>query len=156
MPKYIIPADRQVLYSDDLPIQTFASGGRVTFNVTNSGLHGVTWYHNGTEVDGSDRITVSESQLIIHQAVSSDAGAYQLRITSLFSRCNESLGAWIHLLENLAAYAPITFILQEIDELPGNRIKTMIILLHYIYYPKCTCILCLSNNIIIIIILSQS
>ena len=111
-----------MLYSDNLPVQTFAPGGRVTLNVTrNSGVHGVAWYHNGTEVEGSDRISISESQLIIGQAVSSDAGVYQLRIASLFSiaSCNESSGAWIHLFENLAAYAPLTFILQEADLFQG-------------------------------------
>ena len=67
-----------MLFTNNAPIQTFVPGSRVLFNVTNSGVHGVTWHHNGTEVEGSDRINVSESQLIIGQAVSSDAGVYQL------------------------------------------------------------------------------
>lgn len=114
----LILADTQVLYSGDSPVQTFSPGGKVLFNVTNSGLHGVTWYHNGTEIKNSDRIIANETQLVIHQAVTSDAGVYQLRITSLFLSCNESSrsGEWLHLLENLAAYAPVTFILQDNDQ----------------------------------------
>ena len=117
----IILADEDVLYTTDAPVQTFAPGGTVTFNVTNSGLHGVTWYHNGIElevVEGSGRISVSERQLIICQAVSSDAGVYQLEITSLFSGCTEtkSSGPWFDLLKNLAAFASVTFLLQETNQ----------------------------------------
>ena len=113
-----ILADRPVLYSRNSPVQTFAPGRKVLLNVTNSGLHGVTWYHNRTEIKSSDRISATSTQLAIHQAVTSDAGVYQLRITSLFLSCNESSrsGEWFHLLENLAAYAPVTFILQDNDQ----------------------------------------
>ena len=113
-----ILADRPVLYSRNSPVQTFPPGGKVLLNVTNSGLHGVTWYHNQTEIKSGDRISATGTQLAIHQAVTSDAGVYQLRISSLYLSCSESSrsGKWLHLLENLAAYAPVTFFLQEDDQ----------------------------------------
>ena len=109
-------SDSEVLIAVNAPIQTFDPGEGVMFSVTNFGLHGVTWYHNGTEVEDSSRISTNDTHLIIHPAVSSDAGVYQLRITSLHSRCIESSDEWLHLLENLASYAPISFFLQETSQ----------------------------------------
>ena len=59
------------------------------------------------------------TDLIIQNAIYSDAGSYRVEVTSLdFDRptCDS---VWLPLLRNHAAYAPVTFALELISETPS-------------------------------------
>ena len=73
------------------------------------------WYHNGTELTPNDRVAITGTgtSLTITNMTVSDAGKYEVKIYSQGTDpeiCNRNL---MPMLENLAVYAPVTFLLQE-------------------------------------------
>ena len=97
----------------------FTSGESISLQVNTSStlsqvryIQSLTWYHNGTQVY-SCRTRSNGTELVIPSAQSSDAGAYQVKITSLnFGRpdCDSKL---LPQLESMAFAAPVTFILTQ-------------------------------------------
>ena len=79
----------------------------------------LTWYHNGTEVTDSSRVTIRNSgnQLVVQNAVSDDAGIYRVEVTSLVRNFNGDSccrATRLYFLRNHAAYAPVTFTVREL------------------------------------------
>jgi len=81
------------------------------------------WYHNGSKITNNERriIATNGTSLTITNTVESDAGQYEVKIDSLkASHLNSSIecdGNLLPLLENLAANAPATFLLQKHNHL---------------------------------------
>ena len=78
-------------------------------------ISSLAWYHNGTELTSDDRVIISNNgtSLTISNMAESDAGKYEVRINSTGSNsafCDRNI---LPMLENLAMYAPVTFLLQE-------------------------------------------
>ena len=78
-------------------------------------ISSLAWYHNGTELTSDDRviITDNETSLTISNMAQSDSGKYEVRINSIefnSAFCDNNI---LPMLENLALYAPVTFLLQE-------------------------------------------
>ena len=78
-------------------------------------ISSLAWYHNGTELTSDDRviITNNETSLTISNMAPSDAGKYEVRINSIgfnSAFCDSNV---LPMMENLALYAPVTFLLQE-------------------------------------------
>ena len=77
------------------------------------------WSHNGTELasDGRHSIGHNGTSLTISNMVQSDAGKYEVKIHSTYlddegGICDKNI---LLMLVNLAFYAPVTFILQELS-----------------------------------------
>ena len=78
-------------------------------------IHSLVWFHNGTELTTGGRVRIGNAgtSLTIFNMVQSGAGIYEVKISSMnFNEeggiCGENL---LPLLENLALYAPVTFVL---------------------------------------------
>ena len=77
------------------------------------------WYHNGTEVQASGRVSVlnNSRMIIIRDTTRADAGYYKVEIASLNFNDDDhdpicdSLS--LPLIRNHAAHAPVTFIINE-------------------------------------------
>ena len=87
----------------------------IDYNSFAQHISSLAWYHNGTELTSDDRVIISNSgtSLTILNMAESDAGKYEVRINSTGSSsafCDRNMLA---MLENLALYAPVTFLLQE-------------------------------------------
>ena len=102
----------------------FTSGGTIELqvNITDdtlaSHIRALTWYHNGTEIRSSGRITVQNSgrELIVRNALITDAGTYQVEVASLdFDDGYLCDATWLYFLRNHAAHAPVTFIVWELQ-----------------------------------------
>ena len=105
-------------------LRTFSIGETVVLRVNLSDhylvehVDSLKWHHNGTEVT-CERCLVSADtmQLTIANAISTDAGYYQVRISSLeFYGHQDSICdvIWLPALENHAAHAPVTFTLVQL------------------------------------------
>lgn len=91
-------------------------------SISNDSLAGhireLTWYHNGTQVTNSSRITIQNNggEVVVRNALSIDAGTYQVEVTSLnfsdLQPCCDSM--WLLFLRNHAVYAPVTFTVREL------------------------------------------
>ena len=107
--------------------QAFLANQTVTMNISVSNNNhdqfsitslGLAWYHNGSRIEGNDRIDISNNQttLTISNTKDSDAGKYEVRIDSLTfgnhssPECNQLL---LPILENFALHTPATFLLQQ-------------------------------------------
>ena len=91
-------------------------------------ISSLAWYHNGTELTSDDRVIISNNgtSLTISNMAESDAGKYEVRINSTESNsalCDRNI---LPMLENLALYAPVTFLLQE-SNLPKYNPEDVII-----------------------------
>ena len=102
---------------------TFILGSTIELQVNISNDYSVArrirtliWYHNETEVQSSDRISVLNSgrMIIIHDTTHADAGIYKVEIASLDFGDPVCDSLWLPLLRNHAAHAPVTFILKLI------------------------------------------
>ena len=102
-------------------VHNFTVGGSLLLSVNTSdsdyfSITSLTWYHNGTEIIPEENrwlITENSTQLLITNLEESDAGTYEVKInsTSLDSEyCDAVSLPW---LEALAAFAPVTFTVQE-------------------------------------------
>ena len=78
-------------------------------------ISSLAWYHNGTELTSDDRVIISNNgtSLTISNMAESDAGKYEVRINSIGTNSSFSDRNMLPMLENLAIYAPVTFLLQE-------------------------------------------
>ena len=78
-------------------------------------ISSLAWYHNGTELTSDDRVIVTNNgtSLTLSNMSKSDAGKYEVRINSTGSCSSPYDRNIMPLLENLALYAPVTFLLQE-------------------------------------------
>ena len=108
------------LYQNNI---AFSSGGtiRLRVNISNDSLAShireLTWYHNETEIGMSNRISIQNGgkDLVVQNALSEDAGVYQVEVTSLnFSRYYRCDSTWLYFLKNHAAYGPVTFTVREL------------------------------------------
>ena len=79
----------------------------------------LTWYHNGTEILSNERMDASNNgtSLIISDMIDSDAGTYEVKISSInynnstsSATCDRNV---LRLLEQTALHAPVTFYLQQ-------------------------------------------
>ena len=116
--------------------QTFITNQTVTMSISVSGnIHdqfsitslGLAWYHNGSRIEGNDRIDISNNKttLTISNTKDSDAGKYQVRIDSLSfgnhssPECDQLL---IPFIENFALPSAATFLLQQ-NVLPNYSLE---------------------------------
>ena len=89
------------------------------------------WYHNGTRVTSDDRVHIIDNgtELTISNLVQSDAGKYEVKINSIYNTRGSSEPCdvnFLPMLENLALYAPVTFILHESSILSYNPEEDLI------------------------------
>ena len=111
-------------------LRTFILGSTIELQVNISNDYSaarririLTWYHNETEIQASDRISVLNNgrMIIIHDTTHADAGNYKVEIASLnFDDDPACDSLWLPLLRNHAAHAPVTFILKLMNELPSS------------------------------------
>ena len=88
-------------------------------------INSLAWYHNGTRVTSDDRVHIinNGTELTISNVVQSDAGKYEVKINSTKNArrisviCDMTI---LPMLEHLAFYAPVTFILHESSILSYN------------------------------------
>ena len=82
-------------------------------------ISSLTWYHNGTEILNNERMNISHhgTSLTISDMVDSDAGTYEVKISSInynnstsSATCDRNV---LRLLEQTALHAPVTFYLQQ-------------------------------------------
>ena len=81
------------------------------------------WFHNGTEVQPSGRVSVlnNGTRITIRDSTQADAGYYRVEIASLdFNHDNPACDSlWLPLLRNHAALAPVTFTIRLMNESPA-------------------------------------
>ncbi len=74
------------------------------------------WYHNGTEITSSTRVSIANNgtSLTISNMIDSDAGKYEVKIGSIgrgsSTACDRN---FLPILEVVAMTAPVTFIVQQ-------------------------------------------
>ncbi len=74
------------------------------------------WYHNGTEIKSSRRVSIANNgtSLTISNMIDSDAGKYEVKIGSIgrgsSTACDRN---FLPIFEVAALYAPVTFIVQQ-------------------------------------------
>ena len=119
---YSIPTIIGMLHTDEPVTRAFSRPERMVMRINISDynslaqyISSLAWYHNGTELISDDRIIITNSgtSLTILSMAESDAGKYEVRINSTGSSsafCDRNI---LPMLENLALYAPVTFLLQE-------------------------------------------
>ena len=105
---------------------------RLRVNTSNywwtSFIRTMNWYHNGTELTNSSRVTILNTgrELIVQNTLSEDAGTYQVQITSLdlsdlYYRddlcCHFT---WFYFLQKHAVYAPVSFTVREMKSSDDN------------------------------------
>ena len=82
-------------------------------------ISSLSWYHNGTEILSNERMNISNSGtlLTISDMVDSDAGKYEVKISSIYyyyefssAACDRNV---LRMLEQTALHAPVTFYLQQ-------------------------------------------
>ena len=110
------------LVREEPSLRCFTAGDMINLKISisndslSSHIRELTWYHNGTQVTNSSRVTVQDDgkELVVHNALSRDAGKYRVEVTTLnFTDdpcCHET---WLFFLKNHAAYAPVTFTARE-------------------------------------------
>ena len=83
-------------------------------------ISSLSWYHNGTKILSNERINISSSGtlLTISDMVDSDAGKYEVKISSIHYYYGYSSSATcdrnvLRMLEQTALHAPVTFYLQQ-------------------------------------------
>ena len=82
-------------------------------------ISSLAWYHNGTRLTPDDRINITNNgtKLTILSMADSDAGKYEVKINSIQfeDRINSDFcdGNILPMLENMAVYSPVTFLLQD-------------------------------------------
>ena len=119
---YSIPTIIGVLQTDEPVTRAFSRQERMAMRINISDynslaqyISSLAWYHNGTELTSDDRVIITNNgiSLTISNMAESDAGKYEVRINSTGSNsafCDRNI---LPMLENLALYAPVTFLLQE-------------------------------------------
>ena len=82
-------------------------------------ISSLTWYHNGTEILSNERMNVSNSEILltISDMIDSDAGKYEVKISSInyyksasSATCDRNI---LRMLEQTALHAPVIFYLQQ-------------------------------------------
>ena len=83
------------------------------------------WYHNGTEIQASGRVSVVNNgrMIIIRDTTSADAGYYRVEIASLDFNDPVCDSLWFPLLRNHAAHAPVTFTIRLRNESLPSKCK---------------------------------
>ena len=76
------------------------------------------WYHNETEIQSSERVSVLNNgrMIIIRNTTHRDAGNYRVEIASLDFDDPVCDSLWLPLVKNYAAHAPVTFTLTLMTE----------------------------------------
>ena len=91
----------------------------------------LSWYHNGTGIVANERMTIfsNSTSLLISDMVESDAGKYEVKISSLIHHgysssptCDINI---LRMLENLALHSPVTFYLQQ-NQIPQYKPEDII------------------------------
>ena len=82
-------------------------------------ISSLTWCHNGTEIPSNERMNISSTgtSLTISNMIDSDAGKYEVKISSITysnntpsATCDRNV---LRMLEQTALHAPVTFYLQQ-------------------------------------------
>lgn len=101
------------------PVNTFATGDTLLLQVNISTnyyqaryIQNLTWYHNGSEIC-SCHTRNNGTELVLSNMQSSDAGTYQVKVTSLTFGKPECDSRLLPHLEYMAFIAPVTFILTQ-------------------------------------------
>ena len=105
-------------------VHFFTAGGDISLHVQEQGyfahyVQSLAWYHNGTRITESQRITISDDyrEMNITNADSSDAGIYQVKATGISFYGDEDPACDAQLLPLLeshhSAIAPVTLLLKE-------------------------------------------
>ena len=85
------------------------------------------WYHNGTDIQASGRVSVlnNGTRITIHDSTHADAGYYRVEIASLdFDDDDPACDSlWLPLIRNYAAHAPVTFTIKLMNESPAIQCK---------------------------------
>ena len=82
-------------------------------------ISSLAWYHNGSKLSSDDRVSIANNgtTLTISHMNGSDAGKYEVKINSIEFKNGINLDFCdiniLPMLENLALYSPVTFLLQE-------------------------------------------
>ncbi len=104
-----LPDSNIVLQINDLIVISNKSAAR----------YSLSWYHNGTKITDSDRISITNNgtALTIFNMIDSDAGKYEVKVGSIdyggltsSSECDQNI---LPILEVAALNAPVTFIVQQ-------------------------------------------
>ena len=114
--------------------RTFILGSTIELQVNISNDYSATryirtlvWYHNGTEVQASGRVSVlnNSTTIIIRDTTNADAGYYRVEIASLDFNDPVCDSVWLPLLRNHAVHAPVTFTIKLINfnESPSTQCK---------------------------------
>ena len=90
----------------------------LTSSTSSRYIRSLAWYHNGTLVTSSDRVFIGNSgtELVISSMVESDAGKYEVKISSMHYNgkhsviCDKNI---LPMMENLAIFAPVIFFLHR-------------------------------------------
>ena len=102
--------------------RTFVLGSTIELQVNISNdysasrsIRTLVWYHNGTEVQASGRVSVLNNgrMIIIRDTIHADAGYYRVEIASLDYDDPICDSLWLPLIRNHAAHAPVTFTINE-------------------------------------------
>ncbi len=100
--------DTIILHINNLTLNTY---GYLSRHISR-----MNWYHNGTEITSSTRVSVANNgiSLTISNMIDSDAGKYEVKIGSIgrgsSTACDRN---FLPVLEVVAMTAPVTFIVQQ-------------------------------------------
>ena len=121
------------VFSVEPLFRTFILGSTIELQVNISNYYSaryirtLAWFHNGTEVHASGRVSVlnNGTRITIHDSTHADAGYYRVEIASLdFDDDNPACDSlWLPLLRNHAAFAPVTFTIKLTNESPATQCK---------------------------------
>ena len=107
------------MYTTGPVVRSFNRGGRLQLNVMINSLcddnSTLAWYHNKTHITSGSKFTITDDDTVLTgiNMESSDAGVYEVRISSVNVTCEPPSSCVLPLPETLAVYAPVTFIVQE-------------------------------------------
>ena len=127
-----------LLQTDEPITRTIILGDRIEMRINVSDILqfslnfaiSLAWYHNGSQLTSDGRVSIGNrgTSLTISNMVQSDAGKYEVKISSTNldnsgGLCDRNI---LPMLENLAIHAPVTFLLQD-SNLPAYNPEDIII-----------------------------
>ena len=118
-----------LLNTDDLVTRNFSLNQKILLQINSlSGssygylatyISSLTWYHNDTEILSNERMNISNNgtSLTISDMIDSDAGKYEVKISSIdyfgYSSSATCDRSFLRMLEQTALHASVTFYLQQ-------------------------------------------
>ena len=119
------------VFSVEPLFRTFILGSTIELQVNISNYYSarhirtLAWFHNGTEVQATGRVSVlnNGTRITIRDTTHADAGYYRVEIASLDFNDTVCDSLWLPLLSNHAAHAPVTFTIRLMNESPSIQCK---------------------------------